>query len=218
MNWIPINNWPGISWLGLAFPDEKKIVLTADGGGEMTFSNDWGKTWSYPNNLETGLDGDIFECEFIDANNGLIGGSGGYILKTTDGGSTFTQIDNPMYNNNKAVNAMHYLNSDTVFVGGGSGYICYSFDGGDTWTKATAGSKTVYDIWPLSNNAVVATCASGEYYTSTDLIPLPKLGRPVKLKTCGRSNFATASVNSRSLWLYLPLNRLGCYAYSGLYR
>ncbi|MBP7886531.1 MAG: T9SS type A sorting domain-containing protein [Candidatus Marinimicrobia bacterium] len=182
VNWIPINNWPGISWLGLAFPDEKKIVLTADGGGEMTFSNDWGKTWSYPNNLRTGLDGDIFECEFIDANNGLIGGSGGYILKTTDGGATFTQIDNPMYNNNKAVNAMHYLNSDTVFVGGGSGYICYSFDGGDTWTKATAGSKTVYDIWPLSNNAVVATCANGEYYTSTDLMTFTKLGATSEAK------------------------------------
>ena len=181
-NWTPINSWPGISWLGLAFPEKKKIVLTAFGGGEMTVSTDGGKTWSYPSNLQTGLEGNISVCEFIDADNGLIGGSSGYILKTTDGGATFTQIVNPMYAANKAINALHYLNSDTVFVGGGSGYICYSFDGGDTWTKTTAGSKAIYDIWPLSSNAVVAVCASGEYYTSTDLTTFTKLGTTSEAK------------------------------------
>ncbi|MFH1214183.1 MAG: choice-of-anchor X domain-containing protein, partial [Candidatus Neomarinimicrobiota bacterium] len=174
--WTNLNEWPGVSLFGLAFPDENTIVATATSGGEMTISSDGGTTWSYPDNLKTGLDSDIFECEFINANNGLMGGTGGNLIKTTDGGATFTAISNPMYDNNKAINAMHYLNGDTVFIGGGSGYVCYSFDGGGTWTKATAGSKTVYDIWPLAGNQVVTTCASGEYYTSTDSKIFTKLG------------------------------------------
>ncbi|MFH1213122.1 MAG: YCF48-related protein, partial [Candidatus Neomarinimicrobiota bacterium] len=175
-SWTPLNAWPGIGFWGLAFPEANKIVLTASSGAEMTVSNDGGTTWSYPDNSITKLDGDIFECEFVDASNGLMGGTGGYILKTTDGGSTLTAISSPMYTGNKAINAMHYLNTDTLFVGGGSGYVCYSFDGGSTWTKGTAGSKTVYDIWPLAGNQVVTTCASGEYYTSTDSKTFTKLG------------------------------------------
>jgi len=175
-SWTPLNSWPGAGFWGLAFPDENTLILTASSGGEMTLSTDGGTTWSYPDNLKTALDSDIFECEFINANNGLMGGTGGNLLKTTDGGATLTAVSNPMYDNNKAINALHYLNGDTAFIGGGSGYVCYSFDGGDTWTKATAGSKTVYDIWPLAGNQIVTTCASGEYYTSTDAKTFTKLG------------------------------------------
>jgi len=175
-NYSPLNEWPGTGFWGLAFPENDKIVLTASSGGELTVSADGGTTWSYPSNAQTGLMGDIFECEFVDADTGLMGGSGGNLLKTTDGGATYTPITSPMYDNNKAINAMHYLNADTVFIGGGSGYVCYSFNGGDTWTKATAGSKTVYDILPLSRNQIVTTCASGEYYTSTDGMTFTKLG------------------------------------------
>jgi len=182
-SWTPLNSWPGAGFWGLVFPEENKIVITASSGGEMTVSTDGGTTWSYPDNLKTALDSDIFECEFIDANNGLMGGSGGNLLKTTDGGATLSAVTNPMYDNNKAINAMHYLNGDTAFIGGGSGYVCYSFDGGSTWTKATAGSKTVYDIWPLTGNQIVTTCASGEYYTSTDGMTFTKLGATTEAKS-----------------------------------
>ncbi|PIS31139.1 MAG: hypothetical protein COT43_00245, partial [Candidatus Marinimicrobia bacterium CG08_land_8_20_14_0_20_45_22] len=176
VNWTPLNTWPGVGFWGLAFPTTDKIVLTASSGGEMTVSNDGGKTWSYPDNLKTKIDTGIFECEFIDANNGLMGGTGGNLLKTTDSGANLVPIVNPMYDAGKAINAIHYLNADTVFAGGGSGNLMHSFNGGATWTKTTAGTKTVYDILPLAGNQIVTTCASGEYYTSTDGMTFTKLG------------------------------------------
>ncbi|MEA3500107.1 MAG: YCF48-related protein [Candidatus Marinimicrobia bacterium] len=167
-NWIPLTEWPSISFWGLALPEDNKIVLTSWGGGEITTSTDGGANWTYPLNLTSGTSENLYECEFIDASNALIGGGYGYIARSTDGGATWTSIDNPMAQaSNKHVNSIHYADANTVFAGGSSGYILVSTDGGQNWTELeNEGSKTVYDIWPISSTSVIATGSSGQIYHS----------------------------------------------------
>ena len=171
-NWAPLNDWPSLGFWGLALPEDNKIVLTTYGGGEMTVSTDGGTTWSYPTNLATGTPESMYECEFIDANNGLIGGSYGQIFRTTNGGTSYAFTDNPMAQaTNKHVNSIHYLDADIVLAGGSSGYILKSVDGGQNWTELeNEGSKTVYDIWPISSTLVLASASSGQIYVSNTAI------------------------------------------------
>lgn len=167
-SWTPILEWPNTSWWGIALPEDDKIVMTSYSGGEMTMSTDGGMTWTYPTSTATGTGVSLYECEFIDASNGLIAGSKGNIRRTTDGGATWTLIDNPMYQmTNKHINALHYVNANTVFAGGSSGNIMKSTDGGQTWNSVEkGGSKTVYDFWPVSSKQVIATASSGQIYVS----------------------------------------------------
>ncbi len=162
-SWTPLLEWPIISFWGLALPEDDKIVLTAYAGGEMTVSEDGGASWTYPNNSATGAPDDLYECEFIDANNGIIAGSDAFLAKTTDGGASWTSIETPMADVNFGTfNAVHYYDADTVFAGGKKGHIYRSDDGGATWTEIpNEGSGTVYDIWPLASDHVIATLSSG---------------------------------------------------------
>ena len=164
----PLVNWPNISFWGLALPSDNKIVLAAWGGGELSISEDGGLNWSYPVNLATGTAYNLYECEFIDANNGIVAGSYGTMRKTTDGGQTFTFVDNPMYQGtNLHINALRYITDNVVLAGGSKGNIIKSEDGGETWVETVkGGSKTVYDIWPINENQVIASASSGQIYLS----------------------------------------------------
>lgn len=167
-NWTPLRDWPNISLFGIALPEDDKIVLTATTGGEITMSTDGGATWLYPSNLVSGSIENLYECEFIDADNGLIGGGYGELRRTTDGGASWTFIDNPMYQNtNKHINSIHYLDATTALAGGSSGIIMKTVDGGLTWVELEkGGTSTTYDIWPINANQVIATAASGKIYLS----------------------------------------------------
>jgi len=168
-NYTSLFDWPAVSFWGLAFPSDDKIVLTSTSGGEMTVSNDGGITWDYPNNFATGFDASLYECEFIDANNGLIGGSSGDLGKTTDGGANWTLIDNAMYQgSNLHINMIQYVDANTVYAGGSKGHIMKSVDGGATWADATAGTQTIYDLWQIAADKIIATAGSGQIYNSTD--------------------------------------------------
>ncbi len=169
VTWMPLRDWPGISFWGLALPEDDKIVLTAWGGGEMSMSMDGGMTWIYPTNLATGTPDNLYECEFGDASNGLIAGSYGTLKKTTDGGQIWTIVDNPMYQGtNLHINALRYVNEDFVLGGGSKGSIMKSLDGGETWEiLPNDESKTVYDIFPISDTQVIASASSGQIYLST---------------------------------------------------
>lgn len=160
----PLLDWPQISLWGLAFPEEGKIVSTSWGGGEITFSVDGGLTWTYPENLTTGSPGNLYEVEFIDVNTGFIGGGSGTLKKTTDGGATFTQIENPMILvANKHINSLRYYDANTIYAGGSSGYVMQSTDGGATWSDTKINSSTVYDIWALDANTILASESSGKF-------------------------------------------------------
>ncbi|MBD3224679.1 MAG: T9SS type A sorting domain-containing protein [Caldithrix sp.] len=167
--WNHILSWPNISFWGIAFPTDDKIFLSSWGGGEMTMSTDGGETWVYPHNWFTGSTSNLYECEFIDADNGMVAGSYGEIYRTTNGGEDWTMIDNPMHQeSNKHINALHYVNSDLVFAGGSRGYIMKSEDGGLNWTLLkNEGSGTVYDLWPITDNQIMATSNKGDVYLST---------------------------------------------------
>jgi len=166
-SFTPLNEWPAVSFWGLALPTDEKIVITGWGGGEMTISNDGGMTWEYPLNFKTGTAENLYECEFVDENTGMIAGGYGTMLKTNDGGNTWEPVPNPMKElTNKHYNALHYWNSDTLFAGGSSGYIFMSPDGGTTWKGDAYGSKTVYDLWPITGTKIIASESSGQIWLS----------------------------------------------------
>ena len=168
--WTPMLDWPNVSFWGIALPEMNKIIMTGYIGGEMTISTDAGATWSYPDNYATGAVGALYECEFIDADNGMIAGSYGYMGRTTDGGSTFDYVVNPLDTIlNKTYNALHYVDADTILAGGSTGYIVKSVDGGLTWDwikNDGGGTSTIYDFWPISSTQVIATASSGKILLS----------------------------------------------------
>jgi len=167
-SWLPLNEWPSMSFWGLALPEDDKILVTGWGGGELTVSTDGGQNWTYPDNYETLSPTNLYECEFSDANHGLIGGGSGTIRITDDGGTTWTFVDNPMYQaSNKHINSLRYMNADTVFAGGSSGYIIRSIDGGQTWQQMKNNdTQTVYDIWPISSTQIMLSSGSGRFCLS----------------------------------------------------
>ncbi len=156
-------DWPNLSLWGLALPTDDKIVLTAWGGGEITMSEDGGESWSPPQNISTGIAQNLYECEFASADTGLIAGSYGSLAKTTDGGLSYTFIDNPLYEGtNLHFNALRYVNKDFVLAAGSKCNMIKSLDGGDTWEEVEVeGSKTIYDIWAINENQVIASGSSG---------------------------------------------------------
>ncbi|MCK4641587.1 MAG: T9SS type A sorting domain-containing protein [Candidatus Marinimicrobia bacterium] len=163
-NFTPLLDWPQVSFWGLALPEENKIVLSTYSGGELATSIDGGLTWDYPNNYATGTSENLYECEFFDVNTGLAGGGYGTLIRTADGGATWTAIESPMaLATNKHINAIHVFDATTAFAGGSSGYLMKSTDGGLTWTDTKVNSSTVYDIWALDANTVLASESSGKF-------------------------------------------------------
>ncbi len=163
----PLLEWPQVSFWGLALPEADKIVLTGYSGGEYSVSLDGGITWSYPDNSLTGFHGAIYECEFIDANTGIIAGVDGYLAKTTDGGANWIEKETPFTADARTTNSLHYFDADTVFAGGYSGQINKSTDGGENWIQVgDFGSGSVYDICAVGGSKVIATASSGQYLYS----------------------------------------------------
>jgi photosystem II stability/assembly factor-like uncharacterized protein len=160
--WNNVNEWPAMSFWGIGLPEEDKVIITGWGGGEITETTDNGETFSYPNNYASGTLGHIYECEFMSATDGFIGGGSGFLSKTTDGGASYSPVENPMFlASNKHINALYVYDENTIFAGGSSGYVMKSTDGGATWTDTKVQSKTVYDIFAIDANTVITTESSG---------------------------------------------------------
>lgn len=160
--WNSVISWPAISFWGLGVMSEDKIMASGFGGGEISISDDGGKTWSYPSNLATAVAENLYECEFVDETTGFIGGGYGTLKKTTDGGQSFSFVENPMFlNTNKHINAVHVYNSNAIFAGGSSGYVMRSTDGGVTWSDTKVQTGTVYDMCALDENTILTSESSG---------------------------------------------------------
>ncbi|MBN1127783.1 MAG: T9SS type A sorting domain-containing protein [Chitinispirillaceae bacterium] len=166
---VPMHEWPGVSFFGLAFPSENKIAVSATFGGEFTMSEDNGATFSYPTNAGTKAKSSLFKTVFIDENTGLVGGSSGFIAKTVDGGDTWTTIPTPMAEqSNKHINMLYIAPNGDIFAGGSSGLVMRSTDDGDTWNLVSIGStQTVYDMCVFSNGMAMLGQGSGQYSVST---------------------------------------------------
>ncbi len=151
--YVPLNDWPALSFWGLAFPSDDKVMLGAWGGGELSLSTDDGASFSYPDNYASETVENIYQLHFLDENTGLLGGGSGMLKKTTDGGATWVDIDNPMVQQtNKHINMMHVASDGTIYAGGSSGIIMRSTDDGDTWEEVdNEASNTVYSMTVLSN-------------------------------------------------------------------
>ncbi|MEA2076688.1 MAG: YCF48-related protein, partial [Candidatus Marinimicrobia bacterium] len=165
---VPLHDWPGISFWGIAFPAEDKIALSAYAGGEFTMSTDNGMTFPYPTNAATKTRGSIYKIEFIDEDTGIMGGSSGLILKTIDGGDTWAVIPTPMaLLSNKHINMLHIAPNGDIFAGGSSGLIMKSTNDGDTWVEVeNDASKTIYDMCVFSNGQAMLTMSSGQFAIS----------------------------------------------------
>jgi len=162
-SWSPLLDWPAISFWGLSTPTDNKIVLSAWGGGEISISEDGGNTFSYPSNAATGAMSHLYECEFIDADNGIVAGEDGFIGVTEDGGATWTSVTNPMQEVRFGTyNALKYASPDTIYGSGDDGLIFRSPDGGYTWNPVSSeGEEDILDFWTFGPEDVVTAGDDG---------------------------------------------------------
>jgi len=167
--YVPLQAWPAISFWGIGFPGEGNVMISAYGGGELTFSDD-GEDFDYPDNFASGTVENIYELKFIDDNNGVLGGGYGLIKTTSDGGVTWSEpVESPMsLASNKHINMLNVEATGKVFAGGSSGMVMVSEDNGATWTEVyNDGSGTVYDMKIFSNGMAMLGMSSGYFAVST---------------------------------------------------
>jgi photosystem II stability/assembly factor-like uncharacterized protein len=166
--YVPVNDWPGISFWGIAFPSESKVMLSGWGGGELSESNDGGATFTYPDNHASETVTNLYELHFLDENTGLMGGGSGLIKKTTDGGSTWVFKDNPMaQQSNKHINTMYVADNGDIYAGGSGGLVMRSTDNGENWELIdNEGTGIVYNFSILSNGLGIATMNRASYAVS----------------------------------------------------
>lgn len=169
LNWTPIVDWPNVNFHNIGFVSNSQIYFTG-WNGQLSISEDGGYTFSYPLNTLLQTDSHLEAVEFIDQQNGLIGGGGGKLFRTTDGGTTWTMLDttaNPMYKAGKTIYVIHYVDANMVFAAGSGGVIMKSNDGGLTWTSIyNEENNAINDLWVVSSKQVVAVASGGEYYVS----------------------------------------------------
>ncbi len=165
---VPLNEWPGISFYSIAIPEKGKILVTATSGGEITLSDNDGASWTYPSNAETGAPSSIFASVALDANTMLIGGSNGYIAKSVDAGATWTKIDNPMaQESNKSIYTLYQAPNGDVYAAGSSAWLLKSTDQGENWEQIpVSSSMTIYGMTVFSNGKAFLGGNSGKWCMS----------------------------------------------------
>lgn len=110
--------------------------------------------------LSTPTNSPLYSLSFMDASNGIVGGSGGTLLITANGGQTFETLSNAP---REDFNCVYMVSTDVMFVGGDLLY--RTMDGGETWTAVSdmTSPKSMSFSDELSG---VCTSASGIYVTS----------------------------------------------------
>ena len=168
--WNPVKNWPILSFKSLSLPKEGMVIVTAHGGGELTITNDGGNTWTHPNNFATHSTSNIYESNFVDANNGVIAGSDGFLAKTDDGGETWNHINNPMQDiAHGSYKAIKSLNENVIYAGGSGGNIYRTNNGGINWSESLySGDEDILDIWCFSEENAVAAAENKIIYMASD--------------------------------------------------
>lgn len=135
-NWdsLTFNNFENIKYLNdFIFLNELTGLIATDIGTVLK-TTDGGQNW---NEINTGINKNLYEFNFIDDKNGWLGGLGGTIVRTTDGGETWHPITSPSNNDIVSIN---FIDENEGYVStmikGGSNVgsaIHYTSDGGTTW-------------------------------------------------------------------------------------
>jgi photosystem II stability/assembly factor-like uncharacterized protein len=166
-NWQLQNSLPTSNNLNTVFAASATNVYAFGDASTQVRSTDGGETWlaSYIN----ANNNQILGSWFIDANNGLVCGSNGLIMKTTDGGNTWvtetTGITSILY-------GIEFADANNGIAAGASGIILKTTDGGTTWTKSTlTGTPTIYHVKVINSTYVLlgtSTVSSKAFFKSTD--------------------------------------------------
>ena len=89
----------------------------------------------------SGVADTLYSVQFLDANNGFVGGYRGTVLKTTDGGTTWTDVS---ITSSWMVRDISFIDANTGWAalgdvndGDNSGELWHTTDGGTTWSKQT---------------------------------------------------------------------------------
>lgn len=105
-------------------------------------SNDKGTSW---NSQEFGEDAILMSIQFLDADNAVITGEFGYLLKSSDGGKNW-QSGNRMPNDFFPY-ATLFTDPMTGWVSGLAGVVIRTTDGGESWTKMpTKAGAPIYGL------------------------------------------------------------------------
>ncbi|MBO8130409.1 MAG: T9SS type A sorting domain-containing protein [Candidatus Marinimicrobia bacterium] len=165
-SFTPMNEWPSLDFHSIEIIGGGKIIATSFGGGEITISSDSGSSWEYPNNLRTGVNENLNDCEFLNEEVGFITGSWGKILKTDDGGNSWTVVGSPFseLSNRNFYSIGH--RGDTVFIAGSAGYLFVSLDGGNTWIGDSYFKGSVNDVYMISDSQIVAVGTGGRVFVA----------------------------------------------------
>lgn len=106
----------------------RRIIKTVDGG----------ITWTKPTQPALSYIGGV---HFFDANNGIIAGGSGKILRTYNGGNTWTEIY--AASGQETFLNMAFVNSNIGYAVGNAGLIVKTTDGGQTWTSLRKGVTSI---------------------------------------------------------------------------
>ncbi len=105
------------------------IGLDEEGNSIFLKSEDGGNSWA---GSDIGVNADILDLHFLDAELGWIVGDGGTIVKTTDGGNSWEQLNS---GTNSALTGVYFHNPDYGWICG-TYTIMKTTDGGNSWDIA----------------------------------------------------------------------------------
>jgi len=164
--WTPIIDWPRADFRGVGLADSSNISFYTF-GGDITYSNDAGNTFSFPNNVNLPTIKAIEGIEFYDANIGFYGVQLGQIAKTIDGGTTWykTNVTGQL----ETVRGFSFYDQNTMWACARYGIIYKSTDGGENWTQvADLDASSLYAINFLNDQIGYTAGEGGKIYKCTD--------------------------------------------------
>lgn len=139
--------------------------------GFIARTDDYGLSWTTQN---SGVAGDLYDIQFLDANEGWIVGESA-ALHTIDGGTTWANMDSI----GLLLRSVHFMTPSTGVVTGMSGVIRRTTDGGANWTSITSPGGFIHhavefygaDTGYIANETEVLRTTNG----GLDWEPIPQL-------------------------------------------
>lgn len=172
--------------------------------GMMAYSPDYGKNWySYH---QDGLEEDIYDSHFFDAQNGLIFGSDGAIYRTSDQCKSWTKESSTV---NAVLRDVDFYDNMAVCVGL-EGTIIFSENSGKSWqTLAFPDKSNLYSVDIIKPDHWIVCGDNGLYAQSFDRgkkWAIKTLAKGKKLNFVKFINTQTGFISSVNGWYYTTHN------------
>jgi photosystem II stability/assembly factor-like uncharacterized protein len=128
---------------GIAFVDADSGCVI--GGGAVWKTTDGAQTWTRYEARPPEVTAWLADIVFVDALEGWVSGSQGFLTKTTDGGRTWTEISS---GTTRVIPEIDFLDADHgAYVGRPTGTIAVTTDGGANWEFQTSSTTlSLYDV------------------------------------------------------------------------